>query len=310
MRPHRLRMEAIAPPLSYSLPGFGPDGYRDAAVWLQRLGKLGFRRVTFHPTYAVHDDSELLIDGTSTPVIGDAFATARELGFHITLEPHLDWAATLQGGPYEWRRRMRLRPAAQYLDDVLAPLAALRPDMLTLGSELDVSTLEFTREWASLLSRFPGIALGHKLNHDIFDGGDLPELREYVRQLDRIAFSFYPPDGAFEKHGRCLYEKVGAYAIGEEFRFKRYLPALAFRCSDFPNLGRIGDSYRLLRQVPAMVREAFLCHFSYLLERRTLRRSGSDAAGMVRRIDSCNSQTDPAAFCSSRRRWRCQRTRP
>lgn len=141
-----------------------------------------------------------------------ACGTARELGFRVRIEPHLDWETTLSGGPYEWRRRMYLDPTKAYFDQVLAPLAALAPDELTLGSELDVSVYEFRDQWMEVNRRIGG---GHKLNHDALGSARrsikdeinserakrgldrrwrLPDPSSYLDALDYVAVSWYVPD--------------------------------------------------------------------------------------------------------------------
>jgi hypothetical protein len=194
----------------------------------------------------VNDGTELRIDSASAPSLVEAIEAARHYGFDVTIEPHLDWVATLTGGPYEWRRRMHLDPSAQYFDDVLGPLSLLRPDSLTLGSELDVSLVEFPEQWAEVGAAFPDISVGHKINHDFFDAGRAPlneertrrglkktgwldfrdriaSVKEYLKQLEYVSFSFYPgaPSEAdyeisFERLARRLARRVGpGFAIGE-----------------------------------------------------------------------------------------------
>jgi hypothetical protein len=233
-------MPAGRPPLSYSLPAFRVDGYEKAARWLERLRDLGFRWVTFHPTCLVHDETPVRLDLSTAPRMHDAFACARSFGFQIILEPHLDWASTLTGGPYEWRRRMYLDPGGAYASELLESLAALAPDALTLGSELDVSLYEFPAEWAKVAARFAGVRLGHKLNHDAFSSGqscirsevkserqrhNLPAsdsrrfgtgLAAYLSALDYVAFSFYP-SGSFEWAASRMYHQLRQLAPGPDF---------------------------------------------------------------------------------------------
>lgn len=236
------------PPLSYSLPAFHPDGYANVRRWLDNLAELGFQWITLHPTWLVHDTVPLTI----RPDVADvttAVTHARELGFRIKIEPHLDWESTLTGGAYEWRRRMYVDPAGEYFSTVLAPMAALAPDTLTLGSELDVSTYDFAEQWRSMIARFSPTKLGHKLNHDAL-GSARNEIRKianiersrhglpprsrwslsesfgegldsYLAALDYVAFSFYP-SGDFEPAARELAgelrNRAGArteFAIGE-----------------------------------------------------------------------------------------------
>ena len=221
------------PPLSYSLPGFSPGGYQHHRRWLANLQELGFRWVTFTPTYLVYDEAPPRIDagrGPSLRELRDAVAHAVGLGFNVKLEPHVDWETTLTGGPYEWRRKMYLRPFPEYTQQILAPLLALLSNVafkkvdtrLTLGSELDVASLEFANEWQLLLETLreqeSGVKIGHKINHDSLlpskavrdvlneqrgRNGLVPagragyaqrmtEMNAYLSRLDYVSFSFYP----------------------------------------------------------------------------------------------------------------------
>ena len=154
------------------------------------------------------------------PDVAAAVAFARDLGLSVQLEPHLDWETTLTGGPYRWRRDMKIDPTGDYFNIVLAPMAALNPDRVTLGSELDVSVREFTLQWVEVASRFPGAILGHKLNHDA-----LPTRRftigQYLRCLAYVAFSFYPAiefedaAGDLARELRDLAGPTPEFAIGE-----------------------------------------------------------------------------------------------
>ncbi|MBI3281398.1 MAG: hypothetical protein HYZ57_16320 [Acidobacteria bacterium] len=245
-------------PLSYSLPGFHPHAYDDAARRLEELRALGFRAVTFHPTWLVYDEVPLRIDLSQAPKL-DVVRLAAEMGFeHIMLDPHLDFESTFTGGPYRWRRRMYLDPRA---GDHLSPAAGLlasvaRPGLklyLTLGSELDVSVIEFGLEWLAVADqiRNPAFAVGHKLNHDFFDaaGAIRAELTQerarrglaacgpfeyrrraadaatYLARLDYVSFSFYPsvaqdPDFAapalrLKRRLRKTAGETPSFAIGE-----------------------------------------------------------------------------------------------
>jgi hypothetical protein len=239
VRPAGVRRRALrvlrlnGTPLAYSLPGFTTEAYFEADRWLDALRDLGFSWVTFHPTFPVEDEIPLRIG--PGPELGDAVQYARSLGFSIRLEPHLDFISTLRGGPYEWRRRMYVDPMRQYFDDVLAPMAILRPDELTLGSELDVSAYEFGDAWAEVAERLrpTGIALGHKLNHDwkttrrvirrevnieraarglqprwpILFGR---RLHPYLASLDYVAVSYYPA-GVWDLEERYV---IGEFGLG------------------------------------------------------------------------------------------------
>jgi hypothetical protein len=161
---------------------------------------------------------------------------ARELGMRVRLEPHLDWESTLTGGPYEWRRRMQVDPTDWYGRDLILPLAELGPDELTLGSELDAAWLAQGALWAQLARDVwrKGIAAGHKLNHDALVAHDeLHKLihterarvqlaawsrREsiearldanvYLRGLDYVSFSFYPPGSGTDDYERRFHRAL------------------------------------------------------------------------------------------------------
>ena len=155
---------------------------------------------------------------------------------------------------------MYFSPLGQYADEVVQPLlailrAAVKPATrleFTLGSELDVSLVEFSADWAKLIVK-GAISMGHKINHDslepsspVRDALSAVRLRRglppagrseyramvralmlYLAQLDYVAFSFYPavrgPSAdqfATEFGGRAV-ELAGklptgpAFAIGE-----------------------------------------------------------------------------------------------
>lgn len=174
--------------------------------------------MTLHPTYAVSDGSPPRINSSTVSNVAEVIEQARSLALQVRLEPHLDWTETLTGGPYEWRRRMFLDPSGEYFETVLAPLASLHPDELTVGSELDVSAYEFAGQWSESAARLRGLtraAIGHKLNHDWYSARDavrreanierssrgLPErwpwgygddLQRYLSELDFLAVSYYP----------------------------------------------------------------------------------------------------------------------
>jgi hypothetical protein len=201
-------MPGCLPPLAYSFPSFCPEDYDQYLSVLEQLRSYGFRWVTFTPAYQVKERipagsalDYLEIDATRTPAletIRAAVLHAVKLGFHVKLEPHLDWETTLQGELIDWRRRIYLRPdSAGYAKIVIEPLAeilseAARTDpgscfILTLGSEIDVSLLEFaegTGGWSALLARLQHrraicrldqplrLAFGQKINHDTLEWSD------------------------------------------------------------------------------------------------------------------------------------------
>lgn len=211
-------------PLAYSIPGFGQSAFADARPALDDLRSLGFHWVTVTPTWLVIDSVPMRIDFARSPRLDNIAKTieyARSLGMSIRLEPHLDWESTLTGGMYEWRRRMYFDPQAEYFEHLLAPLLALHPDELTLGSELDAAWLAFAQSWRAVREKVwaDGVNAGHKLNHDALEAGaeltrlvngerarlglapwdheDYENARMeanlYLSELDYVSFSFYPP---------------------------------------------------------------------------------------------------------------------
>src|SRR5687767_12779714 len=194
----------LLPPLSYSFPSFHPEDYDSYRNVLEELRSYGFQWVTFTPAYQVKEFTESLeIDITKTPpfeTLRAAVLYAVQLGFHVKLEPHLDWETTLQGKLSDWRRRMYLRPDSDppgYASIVIEPLVKILADaapidpgscfILTLGSEIDVSLLEFaegTDGWSALLTRLRHLralsgldqplrlSFGHKINHDTLEWTD------------------------------------------------------------------------------------------------------------------------------------------
>ncbi|HYZ83809.1 MAG TPA: hypothetical protein VE621_05380 [Bryobacteraceae bacterium] len=225
-------------PLSYSLPGFGLRAFEGVDASLEELRSLGFRHVTFTPTFLAVDEVPLRIDLARSPRI-DAIARAREnakaMGLMVRMEPHLDWESTLTGGTYEWRRRMYFDPSARYWEALLEPLLGMQPEELTLGSELDAAWVAFYREWQQVRERVQdsGVAAGHKLNHDALEadeellklinaerarsgeaswtmqdfGAARVGAAAYLAKLDYVSFSFYPSveGSAFAREfGRAL----------------------------------------------------------------------------------------------------------
>ena len=192
------------PPLSYSFPSFCPEDYDHYRNVLEDLRSYGFRWITFTPAYQVKERADYLeIDTTKTPpfeTIRAAVLYAVQLGFHVKLEPHLDWETTLRGRLSDWRRRIYLSPDSEPpgyariviepLIEILAEAARIDPSscfILTLGSEIDVSLLEFaegTDGWSALLARLQHLraicgldqplrlAFGQKINHDTLEWGD------------------------------------------------------------------------------------------------------------------------------------------
>lgn len=232
MRGRPLHLSALTraagrPPLAYSLPGFHPHAYRASTPWLEALAAHEFRWVTFHPTYPVFDGDPAGIG--AGPDVGEALRTARALGLCVRLEPHLDYASSLAGGPYRWRCDMRIDPLGQYFEQVLAPLADLGAEELTLGSELDVSASEFSERWAeaaeAMRSRTTS-RLGHKLNHDWRESLPVRRMQGYLRALDYKAVSWYVP------HRRPVPEgwTIGEFGLGStDIRRPWHFDAATFR---------------------------------------------------------------------------------
>ena len=99
------------PPLSYSLIAFRRGEYVRLTRAIAGLKALGFRWLTFIPTYSVRDEVPLRIgDGPGLDELAAAVSTAAGAGMNIKFEPHLDWECTVTGGLYEWRRRMYVEP--------------------------------------------------------------------------------------------------------------------------------------------------------------------------------------------------------
>ena len=235
-------------PLSYSLAAFRPGGYADAEERLLDLKELGFQWVTLTPTFPVQDSAPLRIDTGRGPGIDElkaAVESARGLGLRLQIDPHLDFQTTLTGGPYEWRRRMYFSPKGAYLDSILYPLAALGPDALTLGSELDISLAGFAEDWSEVRQLFPSLTVGHKLNHDSLHAGAaairrelnaerarlgesgigrwayralVKAIGEYLGTLDYVGFSFYPDatgDTPLTRHADRMKQELKKAAGGQ-----------------------------------------------------------------------------------------------
>ena len=173
--------------MAWSLPAFRPGDWRNSSQELDRLAELGFRHVVLHPTFPVTEDLSIGSGPDPEPVV----SYARSLGLSIRLEPHLDYATALSGGPYRWRREMLIDPAGEYLSRVLLPLSDLVPNEFTLGSELDWSVDAYPESWLLVRERFRALRTGHKLNHDWLAG---ERAIDYLRALDYVSLSWYVPD--------------------------------------------------------------------------------------------------------------------
>ena len=91
------------PPLSYSLPAWHPGGYRDAQWWIDDLRSLGFRWITFTPTYLVYDEAGSLAlmfrADHRWQNCGLRSGTLLPRECPVKLGPRLDFETTLTGGP-------------------------------------------------------------------------------------------------------------------------------------------------------------------------------------------------------------------
>ncbi len=217
----------MAVPLSWSLPAFRPTCWDAVEGRLLALRGLGFRWVTLHPTWQVTESLDILT-GT-LPSVGPVVEMARSLGFWVRLEPHLDYVSVFEGR-YVWRNEMRIDPTGPYFDLVLRPMAELLPDELTIGSELDNSTFEFTAQWRAVAAELGsfGIPLGHKVNHD-WDERFLRRWRigSYLESLDYKAVSFYTPEPwrlgpewTIGEFGLGSTDVSRPYYFGEDLRFR------------------------------------------------------------------------------------------
>ena len=192
--------------------------------------ELGFRWVTFIPTWLVADEVPLRIgDGPPLTELTEAAQAFVEAGFNVKFEPHLDFVPAA-GQPYEWRRRMYFEPGGAYTDRVIAPLAGIAGEAqrhgaqcaFSLGSELAVSLAEFGAQWEALFDMlrpaYPNLPFGHNIDPDSLQPGTeirkplnterarrgLPPLgwrehherlaavHHYLGRLDYAGFSFYP----------------------------------------------------------------------------------------------------------------------
>ncbi len=194
----------MAAPLSYAFASFHAGDYDRYPEPLGRLRAFGFRWVTLIPSFVVREPFEIGLDYTpALATIRAVLAHALAIGFDVKLEPHVDWQTTLDAEG-EWRGRMRFDPRSQYFERVVEPMRelsaearALYPErriLLTLGSEVDRSVREFPDAWLSVLNgaAVAGIAVGHKLNHDV--ANDVFR-SEYICRLNYVSFSFYPKIG-------------------------------------------------------------------------------------------------------------------
>lgn len=148
-------------PASYSLPSFKKGDYKQVNTQLDKLKTLGFRWVTFTPTYKVTEVKEkvagsllniipvigkllnyltktptktlhyLKLDHDQTPIteLETAVLLAVKKGFNVKIEPHLDWEATLVSTSEKaWRMTMYFSPADPksmydgYYEKIISPI--------------------------------------------------------------------------------------------------------------------------------------------------------------------------------------------
>jgi hypothetical protein len=153
--------KAKKPPASYSIPSFRTGDYASVPEQLDKLATMGFKWVTFTPTYEVKEvkhtaNSDLndvfnpfvrlwrflfgqptitlhyleLNDG-QTPLaeLKKAILSAIKKGFNVKIEPHLDWASTLSGtSEKDWRMTMYFDPvdaktlSGSYEEKIITPI--------------------------------------------------------------------------------------------------------------------------------------------------------------------------------------------
>ena len=181
---------------------------------------------------------------------------------------------------------MYIDPTKSYFDQVLAPLAALGPDELTLGSELDSSVYEFPGQWVEVRNRL-GLG-GHKLNHDALDSARssikseinaerskrglsrrwaLPDIDDYLGTLDYKAVSWYVPDWRPLPAGYVIGELgLGSTDITRPWHFD---------ASHVPDAGRPQDSAELVHGSSRLVANRRQPESSLLLDSGSFRRPRS-----------------------------------
>ena len=135
--------KAKKPPASYSIPSFRSGDYAAVPQQLDKLAAMGFKWVTFTPTYEVKEIKQtaksdlndvfnpfvrlwraifgqptitnhyLELNDGQTPFkeLRSAVLSAIKKGFNVKIEPHLDWASTLSGtSEKDWRMTMYFDP--------------------------------------------------------------------------------------------------------------------------------------------------------------------------------------------------------
>ncbi len=158
---------AVKPPASYSMPSFGSGDYGNIDSQLDALSQMGFRWVTFTPTYAVTEKVTTVTFSTGIPLIGkwldrllgsrtvrflflnenqspiselkNAVMAAVTKGFSVKIEPHLDYIETLNStSEARWRMEMYFDPSDRrtlmngYYERVLVPIMDVIRDAAAL----------------------------------------------------------------------------------------------------------------------------------------------------------------------------------
>ncbi|MEM6683199.1 MAG: hypothetical protein AAF607_13255 [Pseudomonadota bacterium] len=189
---------------------------RPQPAWLVRL-KAFFGVINkTKPKVLEVRDIRYALDLTTMPMIKleAAVNAAVKAGFHVKIEPHLDYAVTLGTGFEQlWRMLMRFHPddgtsmnphyyaaILQQIFQIIQRASTLpRPAnagpacfALTLGSEIDVSVYEFPAAWEQVLRNLKALraaakldnpfrlSFGHKLNYDT-----LTNAREHLSRVSR-----------------------------------------------------------------------------------------------------------------------------
>lgn len=206
-------------PLSCCIAGYGPRKLGSAPAAVERLSQLNFPFITLSPAYA-WNGSLLLASGPSLQQLAHTAALAADRGMAVIIEPHLEYPETLAGGAYRWRGELCIDPGGEYLSHLMAPLVGLLSCLptsgyLTLGSELDLSLSVYADGWNSIRAALSaeGIRLGHKINHDFTHW--TPAVAAYLRELDYVAVSFYPPYGRWQVLRRLRRRIATPLAVGE-----------------------------------------------------------------------------------------------
>lgn len=258
------------PRLSYVLASYTRDAYARVDDDLRMLRSLGFRIVTFVPTYYVTEceNGSLRLDSPKTPSLADqrqAFRTALELGFSLRVTPHID----MRG---KWRGLVAINPLASFeSSDLTYASAILHPTLqaieaacaesdkslhsdsprviLTLGSELEKSVSRFSEKWCEVLAMAQSqrrtlehcrqVEFCHNLNWDHRWRVRSNAARDaYVSMLDRVSFSYYPPVIRFSLHTADCHS-VEALALDRRKAYERCTKWVC-RLNDTIDLGEIG----------------------------------------------------------------------